>query len=377
MEKTHQLIDKIYAAALTPSEWPSVVQSLQSLFNAHAAGIYTLDTTKNSITQLKLQGIDESYINSYRNYFVDHNPWTRVNELQNPGKIRTDQSLDQYYNTPGLYRKTDYFNEWLEPQDFYYSLGTNLLSHDNINTKFCMYRPKLGRSFSKQNITTFRHLSRHMMRSMEMTQRLAIRDSQLNDVFHLIDRLNFGIVFLDERLAPMQINHAANDIVSCADGLNIKNGSILASHKADDEKLSSLVQSALEIHRGQRETGPCSINVYRPSGKRPYCVNVFPLPQHNHSFPESAAVILFISDPEQAPVVPVDYLQQRYHLTLSEARLTQYLCKERTLKEAAEHAGLSYETARGYLKIVFQKTGARRQAELLRLLLSDQVFIAH
>jgi DNA-binding CsgD family transcriptional regulator len=33
--------------------------------------------------------------------------------------------------------------------------------------------------------------------------------------------------------------------------------------------------------------------------------------------------------------------------------------------------GISYGTARGYLKIVFQKSGARTQSQLVALLLGD------
>lgn len=43
--------------------------------------------------------------------------------------------------------------------------------------------------------------------------------------------------------------------------------------------------------------------------------------------------------------------------------------------QAAASAGLSYETARWYLKSIFQKTGTRRQAELIRTLVSEQVAV--
>ncbi len=377
MEKTHQLIDNIYAAALSPSKWPSVVQSMQGLFNAIAAGIYTLDTAEISINLLGSQGIDEGYINLYSNYFLENNPWLDVSKLQILGKIRTEQSLDKHYQRPGFYQTTEYFNEWLAPQDFYYSLGTNLLSHGGIYTKFYMYRPKLGRPFSKLDITKFKHLSGHMIRSMEMTHRLALKDSQINDALHFIDRLQFGVFFLDERSTVIHANHFAQILMRTGDGLISKAGAIHAAHRTDGGELSDIIQSTLKIHRGQSEALPCTLSIRRPSGKRPFHVTAIPLPHQANSLSVSAAVILFISDPEQEPVVAIDYLKHRYRFTVTEARLVQYLSRGDALREAAEHTGLSYETARWYLKIIFQKTGTRRQAELLHLLLSDQVFVAH
>lgn len=378
MDKTHQLIDNIYAAALNPSEWPTVLQDLQVLFNANAAGIYKYDTIKEQLTQFELQGVEQNYVNSYIDNYAHKNPWTAVFELQIPGKIRTDQSLDKHHNTPGFYRKTEYFNDWLEPHDFYYSLGTTLLSRNNINTKFYMYRSKFGHSFSKQDITKFQYLSGHMIRSMEMTQRLALKDSQISEALHFIDRLKFGVLFLDDDSTIIHANQFAEKLMHAADGLKSKAGAILATHRSDGKKLSALIQSALQIYNGQSKALPCTLNIQRPSGKRPFDVTAIPLPHQTSPFAvPSAALILFICDPELDPGIPTDYLQHRYGLTATEAKLAQCLSQGDSLRKVAEHAGLSYETARWYLKIIFQKTGARRQAELLRLLLSDQVFITH
>lgn len=61
-------------------------------------------------------------------------------------------------------------------------------------------------------------------------------------------------------------------------------------------------------------------------------------------------------------------LRSAYGLTPSEARLTLVLLGGDTLRASAERLGVQYETARTTLKRVFQKTGARRQAELMLLL---------
>jgi len=376
VEKASQLIDKIYSAALAPSGWPTVLQSLQSLFGATAAGIYTLDTAKTSAMRFELRGVDESYVNSYINHYLFDNPWVEVPELQGAGMIRTDQSLDEYYNSPGFYRKSDYFNEWLKPQGFYYSLGTNLLSHDFVNTKFYMYRPEQAGGFCRRDIVRFRQLSRHMMNAMEVTRRLALKDSQISEALSFIDRLKFGVIFLDERLNIVQANCFAEGLIRTADGLHVKAGTIGATHRTDGKKLLEVIQSALEVNRGKSEDISCTASIRRPSGKRPFCVIAIPLPHRPNLFlASSSAVVLFISDPEQEPIVAIECLRHRYGLTATEAKLAQYLTRGDALREAAEQAGLSYETARWYLKIIFQKTCTRRQPELVRLLLSDQVFV--
>jgi DNA-binding CsgD family transcriptional regulator len=63
-------------------------------------------------------------------------------------------------------------------------------------------------------------------------------------------------------------------------------------------------------------------------------------------------------------------LRDAYGLTASEARLARLLAEGLSLRRSAAEAGLTYETARSYVKILFQKTGTHRQADLVAQLLA-------
>lgn len=60
-----------------------------------------------------------------------------------------------------------------------------------------------------------------------------------------------------------------------------------------------------------------------------------------------------------------DFFEDRFHLTHAEARLVVHLVQGTSLKSSAEALGVKYETARTYLKSVFQKTGTHRQPQLV------------
>ena len=60
-----------------------------------------------------------------------------------------------------------------------------------------------------------------------------------------------------------------------------------------------------------------------------------------------------------------DCLENRFHLTHSEACLVLHLVEGISLKSSAEKLGVTYETVRSYLKSAFLKTGTHRQAELV------------
>ncbi len=62
-------------------------------------------------------------------------------------------------------------------------------------------------------------------------------------------------------------------------------------------------------------------------------------------------------------------LMRLYNLTPGEMSICMMLAKGQSVQESAMSLGISYENARHKLKIIFQKTDVRNQADL-RVLLS-------
>ncbi len=81
--------------------------------------------------------------------------------------------------------------------------------------------------------------------------------------------------------------------------------------------------------------------------------------------------MLLIHDPEQGRAVSQEALVARYDLTAAEARLAARLADGESLADAARANNIAEGTARQQLKMVFQKTDTRRQAELVARLLTD------
>ena len=62
-----------------------------------------------------------------------------------------------------------------------------------------------------------------------------------------------------------------------------------------------------------------------------------------------------------------DLMRLQFGLSPRQATLTALLFSGRSVKEAAIMLGITEGSARQYLKLIFRKTGARRQADLVRL----------
>jgi len=63
-----------------------------------------------------------------------------------------------------------------------------------------------------------------------------------------------------------------------------------------------------------------------------------------------------------------DGLRERFGFTPAEAAFAIEIAKGDGRKAAADRLGITVGTARSHLSSIFDKTGARRQAELVRIL---------
>lgn len=82
---------------------------------------------------------------------------------------------------------------------------------------------------------------------------------------------------------------------------------------------------------------------------------------------EASGVSLIFEVPD-APAKRIERLRSEFGLTGSEATLALHIADGGDMGSYAEARGISRNTVRNQLQMVFEKTGTRRQAELVRLL---------
>ena len=84
----------------------------------------------------------------------------------------------------------------------------------------------------------------------------------------------------------------------------------------------------------------------------------------------AARAAVVISDLERRPDPPETVLRSVFGLTVMQAKLARLIASGQSLESAGDELGISQETARTHLKVVFAKTDTHRQAELTAMLSS-------
>jgi DNA-binding CsgD family transcriptional regulator len=172
-----------------------------------------------------------------------------------------------------------------------------------------------------------------------------------------LDRLRCGMVFCNAKGRVRWLNRSAESLL--ADGpLRLVGSRLRGETEADtDELLNELAGSAMGnspsyLCLGQ---GKWALHLAIQASAHP------------------ATMVLTLTSPGRSADIPADALIRLFDVTPAEASLMAALATGSTLEHYAQERGVSISTVRVQLKSINEKTGARRQSELVRLVWSSAV----
>lgn len=343
-----QLVEEIYNAALLPDEWNSVVDKLRLKFNSISAGFFS-QSADNRLTSSFMRGVDQTEIDIYSKHFSSINPWFTTPGVMNPGVISTDRTLDIIYNDPNFFRKTVLYQEWGKRQDFRHSMGGALLDIEGNQLNFTFYRSAKGGHYTESELRDYRLLSRHLMKALDISNKLITLNTTNNNREKILNKLNIGIVILDRNNRIVYTN-------PFSEGINFYCNSVLTAI----EKAKSLNETILtDIPRPNRRA--LSVCV-RPPNKNSHFLDI-----------TSDWIHLIITDPECRDINCAELLSKRWGFTKLESNIAQELLRGRSLREIAEELHLALSTVQWYSKQLMQKVGVKRQSELCLILLKESI----
>ena len=201
---------------------------------------------------------------------------------------------------------------------------------------------------------------------MALARRLCEEEGGIQD---LLDWLDLGVIITNAAGRLIRLNRRAEAILAREDGLSIAPSGLTASYPDEARKLRDAIATA---------TGAGSrLRLSRPSQKPPLLVTVVPVRSGADGADQGgpAWVALFVMDPARAATPAPALLQEMYGLTDAEAAFAAEIGRGGELQDAAERLAIAATTAQIHLTRIFEKTGTRRQAELVNLVAQCERFV--
>jgi DNA-binding CsgD family transcriptional regulator len=354
-------ISLVYQAAVEFERWPAALVHLSDLLGGTMAALVKGDRASGSVSTLAIRsypGAREEYAGHYHAHNI---AWQQMAHLP-PGASVVDLELFPR----AAVRQNACYGEFLKRLDVHSLLTAILVKDGTFSAVATFGRSARAGEWEAGHRATMRLLAPHLHLAAEVGQRLAgVNRVSAGPAF---DALAEGVIILDGAGRVVFANAAAEALLSAGDGISTRHSRLCASIAADTAVLRAAIAraaAAQEFGRSGR-----TLTLRRPSLKRPLTIVVAPLAAEVAWFlAYSPAVVLFVNDPEQSWAVTLpDQLRGAFGLTRTEALVAAQIFRGEGLRPAADALGIGAATARTHLKRIFAKTGARKQAELVRII---------
>lgn len=180
----------------------------------------------------------------------------------------------------------------------------------------------------------------------------------------LLDGLGAGMVLVSERMRIIHLNRAARALLARGDCLRSEDGIIHARAPGTTRELAEAVARSARTPGG----GAVTIAAFRDAAS-PVVLHVVGLESRASaaSMADKPCAAIVVMIPNRLPGHVLDAVADLYDLTPAEASVFAQIAIGKTPAEVAQTLGIAASTVRTHLLRLFDKTGVRRQSDLVRL----------
>ena len=270
-----------------------------------------------------------------------------------------------------LLPETEFGADWLRPQDIFYALGGVVDRQGTVALNMSFVRPRRAGDYDDRALFLWQTMMPHVQRAADMHRRLVLSERRATDAEAALFLLPSGVVLLDSNRRVLSVNVAGTILLSQQRGLLIDRGRYLVAASAEANQVLQR-EIFFATHPGSMPGSHARFerNLRFRGGGGPLHLSVAPLPAKSERLPVAASAVVFLNDPTVKPADLTAALIQEYRMTKAEAMLTSALVAGLSLREYADQAKVSLNTVRTQLRCATGKAGAKRQADLVRIVLT-------
>ncbi|MDH5444315.1 MAG: helix-turn-helix transcriptional regulator [Gammaproteobacteria bacterium] len=365
LETFNSLVASIYDAALDESLWINVTEKLARSTYSKSALMRIQNINTRQVKASYTYGIDLEYKRLYSEYYAQMDPLIPT-VFEKPGYM-----MQLAVDTPPGFKKSEFYHDYARPQESENMLGGLIIkAGENIGLVGIQRREKEG-IFEKQEYDLLKLLMPHLNRAFNINQYLTQFRSHATSARNILDRLTTGVILVNQSGQPQYINSQAEYTLSNFSGIKFGPSGIQFPRLSDTNALQASIKKVSRVN----SIGGDTLTVVNPAYHEAINIIVLPVSEVRNLGLDinmsSITAVLFIDTGENSDTkISEKVLMDIYKLTRAEARLSAALAGGKTLEKIAENFNLSQQTLRSQLKSCFKKTDTKRQAELVKLLLS-------
>ncbi len=342
-------IDAFCGAVLEPAAWPDALQAVAVACNA--AMVTVVNCTREG--ELRSSADARAAIDEYRfRRTVPDSRQARVNPQLGEG-FRTD--LDDF--SAAEIARDPYYQEFLAPLDVRWHAAAALSGFDDTLVVSLKRSARQG-PFEGSDLQVLNRLLPHWRRAARHAA--LVEHARFRGELDAFARVGLGAALVGDGARLL----ATNACLVFGDGLLAIGGTLQAQRDAERRALAGAIAAACV------GVAPpmMPVVVRRPSGVRPYLVDVISTPAAGLADAARCRALVVVTDLDARSSPRACTLQRAFALTARESDVARQFSSGATLREIAARLRIGEAHVRQRLKTVFAKTQTHRQADLAALL---------
>ena len=359
------LLPPIYEAATDPSKWQVAFAGVVHALGGNSGLIFSHQATPGQHgIWVPYQCSDEG-LRRYAERYHAFDIWMQRAHLLGafvPGNVVTGDDL--------LPRKeflaSVFYREHLSRYDIH-DICAGVL-HDGSEpdiplVNVSIYRPLASPIFGETDKALLAALIPHLREATRIGFRTATLERRAGILHSALETISPALVLLDAQGRVVFTNGRAQKLLTANDRLRVVDGRLVVERRQ---------QARLDALLEESSTEETMLGISRPAGKPSLWLIRVPMLLEGSDPPDARrpTIALMIHDSQATDTIDVKGFAKVHGLTPAEARLIGLLLENTSLPSVSKHLGVGIHTVRSQLSAIRLKTGARRQAELMRMLMS-------
>lgn len=369
MDKASELIGALNEGIVEDRQWLAALDRLADAFGS--AGLF-LGSTSRSGTGFELSGhrVDPQWIDLVNGALAGHESnivYSAVSSAlrSDPaGTLMRPMVISRMVDT-AAYRSSPIYTQAIAPAGHEHAMVIILSAEASSAVSLTLIRPASGGDFGAADAALAESLGPHLLAALKLRHQFAVARSGAM----MLDLFDHGVLLLSSTGHVVHANAQAERLLGERDGLALEHGELRAAFPRDTKRLRQLIGEADRAARIASLRPREAVRLERRSGRADLVVRalpVAPVVASTFGVGEVATIALFLHDPGAVEQAIEPLLRDAFRLTVAESAVAARIWEGDSVAEAAASLGLSANTVKSHLKVVFEKAEVDRQPALVR-----------
>jgi DNA-binding CsgD family transcriptional regulator/PAS domain-containing protein len=363
-DRLSALIGDVYDAALDPALWIDVLKKTAHFVGGPAASLVSKDAASKTGKFAFQVGLDRKYVQLYFDEYIRLDPNTTgqvLAEIEEPVSVVDFLPYDEFV-------ETRFFREWAQPQGLVDAVSSVLERSTSSAALVLVFRHQRDGLVDDETRRRMRLLVPHIRRAALIGKVLDLRKAEAASLADALDGISAGLFLVDVTGRIVHANAAGHTLLEKANVLRADGRRLVVNNPEQHQVLAELFASA---GKGDAAIGikGVALPLESRNGDR-YVAHVLPLTsgaRRSAGTSYRAVAALFVHKAALEQPSPPEVIAKAYKLTPMELRVLLAVVEVGGVPEVAEALGIAETTVKTHLGHIYEKSGARRQADLVKL----------